>query len=332
VEVGGAQPGLGYTGEWWDESLEMVYLRARWYDAQVGRFASRDSWEGDMLEPQTLSPGYIYARNNPVNRVDPSGAIDFLVWYKAVHMVSPSWHGACSIPFDYQPYAHLNVFLGSEIHRPERNSKGQNSEEAWNDAPAEIIRGLHLAIRGYQNLVGPAFGIRMGQAGDGGMVAVLYGEPWVTTTRMGYLYPPKTNEDIGQILVREDYLDPNHITPIGNIVGNGAQKAAGGFAHEFTHILAQKILPANGIYVEHNYCTRVGGYIERGAWRTYTESDVSGALYCPQGSGADALPEALANTVGLYIATGGIEPLPDPGLSNAFDWVEEYYRDKVVGQ
>jgi hypothetical protein len=34
----------------------------------------------------------------------------------------------------------------------------------------------------------------------------------------------------------------------------------------------------------------------------------------------------------LYIATGGIEPLPDPSLSNAFDWVEEYYRDKVVGQ
>ena len=64
VEVGGAQPGLGYTGEWWDESLEMAYLRARWYDAQVGRFASRDSWEGDMLEPQTLSPGYIYKGPN----------------------------------------------------------------------------------------------------------------------------------------------------------------------------------------------------------------------------------------------------------------------------
>ncbi|MCP4537121.1 MAG: hypothetical protein GY832_08230, partial [Chloroflexi bacterium] len=35
VEVGAAQAGLGYTGEWGDTSVGLQYLRARWYDVQV---------------------------------------------------------------------------------------------------------------------------------------------------------------------------------------------------------------------------------------------------------------------------------------------------------
>jgi RHS repeat-associated protein len=72
VEVGGAQPGLGYTGEWWDESLEMVYLRARWYDAYLNRFTSPDPIIPDYQNPQTLNR-YIYALGNPINLTDPSG-------------------------------------------------------------------------------------------------------------------------------------------------------------------------------------------------------------------------------------------------------------------
>ena len=42
VEVGAAQAGLGYTGEWWDASVALLYLRARWYALEVGRFTSQD--------------------------------------------------------------------------------------------------------------------------------------------------------------------------------------------------------------------------------------------------------------------------------------------------
>jgi hypothetical protein len=35
VEVGTVQVGLGYTGEWFDDSVGMVYLRARWYDGYL---------------------------------------------------------------------------------------------------------------------------------------------------------------------------------------------------------------------------------------------------------------------------------------------------------
>jgi len=68
-EVGGAQTGLGYTGEWWDDAVGLQYLRARWYDGTTGRFTQRD--------PVATSTFYRYASNNPINRVDPSGYIDW---------------------------------------------------------------------------------------------------------------------------------------------------------------------------------------------------------------------------------------------------------------
>jgi hypothetical protein len=36
VEVGTAHAGLGYTGEWWDGDVELLYLRARWYKSTSG--------------------------------------------------------------------------------------------------------------------------------------------------------------------------------------------------------------------------------------------------------------------------------------------------------
>ena len=50
----------------------MYYLRARYYDPQVGRFISRDIKEGDISSPLDMNR-YVYCRNNPVKYVDPSG-------------------------------------------------------------------------------------------------------------------------------------------------------------------------------------------------------------------------------------------------------------------
>ncbi len=72
VEQGGAQPGPGYTGEWWDDTVGLQYLRARWYDPGVGRFTSQDVWEGERREPLSLNP-YVYVLANPIRHVDPSG-------------------------------------------------------------------------------------------------------------------------------------------------------------------------------------------------------------------------------------------------------------------
>ena len=71
-ELGGAQTGLGFTGEWYDANVGLTYLRARWYDGTMGRFTSQDLWKGDNSRPQSLN-GWIYVVGNPVNLTDPSG-------------------------------------------------------------------------------------------------------------------------------------------------------------------------------------------------------------------------------------------------------------------
>jgi RHS repeat-associated protein len=61
---GGGDP-YGYTGEWWEDEVELLHLRARWYDPAMGRFLSQD--------PVETQPPYVYVSDNPTNRIDPSG-------------------------------------------------------------------------------------------------------------------------------------------------------------------------------------------------------------------------------------------------------------------
>lgn len=61
-----------YSGEFWDGSTELQYLRARWYDPKVGRFINEDTFEGKFNEPLSLNL-YTYVQNNPLTRTDPTG-------------------------------------------------------------------------------------------------------------------------------------------------------------------------------------------------------------------------------------------------------------------
>ncbi|MGF9917695.1 RHS repeat-associated core domain-containing protein, partial [Paenibacillus ehimensis] len=61
-----------YSGEFWDNSAHLQYLRARWYDPSVGRFMSQDTYEGDITNPLSLNL-YTYVHNNPLTNVDPTG-------------------------------------------------------------------------------------------------------------------------------------------------------------------------------------------------------------------------------------------------------------------
>jgi len=63
---------FGYTGEMWDQESELLYLRARYYEPETGRFLSRDSYEGEIDNPLSRHL-YTYVENNPVNYADPTG-------------------------------------------------------------------------------------------------------------------------------------------------------------------------------------------------------------------------------------------------------------------
>lgn len=63
-----------YVGEYWDEASGAVYLRARWYRPDVGRFVSIDPIVAGPADPRAQNT-YVYAIGDPVHRVDPSGAM-----------------------------------------------------------------------------------------------------------------------------------------------------------------------------------------------------------------------------------------------------------------
>jgi len=54
-----------FTGEQMDTETGLIYLRARYYDPETGRFITRD--------PATSLSRYTYVQNNPVRFTDPSG-------------------------------------------------------------------------------------------------------------------------------------------------------------------------------------------------------------------------------------------------------------------
>ena len=63
-----------YRGEQFDESLDLQYLRARYYDPTTGRFISTDPFEGNIEQPVSRHR-YLYGNANPVTFSDPSGLI-----------------------------------------------------------------------------------------------------------------------------------------------------------------------------------------------------------------------------------------------------------------
>jgi RHS repeat-associated protein len=75
-----------FTGERHDDPTGLVYLRARQYDPDLGRFVSLDLVIGSLSRPQTLNR-YAYVVNNPLKYTDPTGEIVPLVALAIVLLV-----------------------------------------------------------------------------------------------------------------------------------------------------------------------------------------------------------------------------------------------------
>ena len=76
VREGDAPEGVGFHGARFQEEAGLYYLRNRWYEAELGRFVSRD--------PIGFLGGanvYRYSSNAPVSRRDPAGLRDWEYTY-----------------------------------------------------------------------------------------------------------------------------------------------------------------------------------------------------------------------------------------------------------
>ncbi|MGN0505126.1 MAG: RHS repeat-associated core domain-containing protein, partial [Lachnospiraceae bacterium] len=67
AEAAAPQNRFLYSGEQYDETAELYYLRARYYSTDIGRFTQKDTYLGDGHNL------YAYVGNNPLKYVDPSG-------------------------------------------------------------------------------------------------------------------------------------------------------------------------------------------------------------------------------------------------------------------
>jgi RHS repeat-associated protein len=75
-----------YTGHESDSETDNLYMKARYYDSEIGKFMQPDNIIGDIYNPQDLNK-YAYVRNNPYKYTDPNGEwletgldIGFLIW------------------------------------------------------------------------------------------------------------------------------------------------------------------------------------------------------------------------------------------------------------
>jgi RHS repeat-associated protein len=64
-------PGAG-GARGWDPAGPNKYAKARFYDPEVGRFISQDSFLGDINDPPSLHR-FFYANANPTRYIDPTG-------------------------------------------------------------------------------------------------------------------------------------------------------------------------------------------------------------------------------------------------------------------
>jgi len=202
---GGSDQPFGFTGEQRDSESNLIHLRARSYDPQLGRFIGRDTIPGETGRPATLHR-FGYVEGNPVNRTDPSGSKSrsllpigcIYIWGM---MICPPGMAPPSRPAERQVQTEAPACTGGRIyleevnghrvsaHGPEMDSRGCHvnvavdpPDERKNDhvryrteppPPQFYIDGLSLGSDPWG-----AAGIILARAANGTEGPDSYGRPW----------------------------------------------------------------------------------------------------------------------------------------------------------
>ena len=61
-----------YAGYYYDKETKNYYLLNRYYNPEIARFISEDTYRGEINDPLSLNQ-YVYARSNPLRYNDPNG-------------------------------------------------------------------------------------------------------------------------------------------------------------------------------------------------------------------------------------------------------------------
>ena len=109
--TGSATNPLRFAGQYFDGESGMYYLRARYYEPNLGQFITRDPLTHTTRQP------YSYAADDPLNTVDPTGLVCFQFWdpAKCNNAATPliRWSTTpISLPNDRLITGPINVLVG----------------------------------------------------------------------------------------------------------------------------------------------------------------------------------------------------------------------------
>ncbi|WP_223067787.1 RHS repeat-associated core domain-containing protein [Paenibacillus caui] len=150
-----------YSGELWDDTTGLQYLRARWYDPSIGRFISEDTYEGEINNPQTLNL-YAYVENSPLVYTDPTGhmAVDELNGIAALYSSGILTSGEASAAIitankkgfytAFHEIAQVNIYkqLVKKGYSPILEKSIQSNEKnifgKYKTVEADVVAGIYL--------------------------------------------------------------------------------------------------------------------------------------------------------------------------------------------
>jgi len=76
TELSASRNHFAFTGYEWDPELGLFNAKARYFDPQIGRFTSQDSFLGQIDDPPSLHR-YFYGNANPLKYIDLTGHVGF---------------------------------------------------------------------------------------------------------------------------------------------------------------------------------------------------------------------------------------------------------------
>ncbi|MBW7477851.1 hypothetical protein K0T92_24380, partial [Paenibacillus oenotherae] len=163
----GVENPFRYSGEMWDQSAGLQYLRARWYDPSMGQFISKDTYEGQIDNPLTMNL-YTYVHNNPSKFIDPSGhVVETIVdiasigWSAYELYENPSWGNAGFLLWDiaatllpFVPGSYVakgtKMLMKADVFAKARTG-------VWAKSAVERGREIEDALGGMSNIMGNNF-------------------------------------------------------------------------------------------------------------------------------------------------------------------------------
>ncbi len=149
--TGTATTPLGYDGQYTSSDTGLIYLRARVYDPKTAQFLSVDPRVAVTGEP------YVYALDDPLNRIDPSGQ-------EAIPVPAPVAGGCAAAPelCGAAALGGADVWLGIKVFNAWAGEEGGGDE---GEAELKELEQENTDCTANQIANGHAFGKHAGEFG-----------------------------------------------------------------------------------------------------------------------------------------------------------------------